>query len=87
MTELDHVHDVDPEAALDVTGDALVDAWRGVKAEEEEQVAGGLASLLRSRSRALLGSLARPHKGSSSRASTTASPRCSTVGAGASVLS
>jgi ABC-type multidrug transport system fused ATPase/permease subunit len=63
VSELDHVHEVDPEAALDLTGDELVDAWRGVKAEEEEQVAGGLASLLRSRSRALLGALARPHKG------------------------
>ena len=62
MTELDHVHEVDPDAALDVTGDELVDAWRGVKAEEEDQVAGGLASLLRSRSRALLADLARPHK-------------------------
>ena len=60
MSELDHVHELDPEASLDVTGDALVDAWRGVKAEEEEQVAGGLASLLRSRSRALLAELARP---------------------------
>ena len=63
MTEVDHVHTVDPDAALDLTGDALVDSWRGVKAEEEEEVAGGLASLLRSRSRALLGDLARPHKG------------------------
>ena len=62
MTELDHVHEVDPDAALDITGDELVDAWRGVKAEEEEQVAGGLQSLLRSRSRALLADLARPHK-------------------------
>ncbi|HEV3227389.1 MAG TPA: ABC transporter ATP-binding protein [Acidimicrobiales bacterium] len=63
MSEVDHVHTVDPDAALDVTGDELVDAWRGVKAEEEEQVAGGLASLLRTRSRALLGDLARPHRG------------------------
>src|SRR5205807_8860447 len=62
VTEVDHVHEIDPHAALDVTGDALVDAWRGVKAEEEEQVAGGLASLLRSRSRALLADLARPHR-------------------------
>ncbi|HEX4821183.1 MAG TPA: ABC transporter ATP-binding protein [Acidimicrobiales bacterium] len=62
MTEVDHVHTVDPDAALDLTGDALVDSWRGVKAEEEEDVAGGLASLLRSRSRALLADLARPHK-------------------------
>jgi hypothetical protein len=63
MSELDHVHELDPEAALDVTGDELVDAWRGVKAEEEEQVAGGLASLLRARSRKLLADLARPHRG------------------------
>src|SRR3954454_7119346 len=63
MSELDHVHELDPEAALDVTGDELVDAWRGVKAEEEEEVQGGLASLLRSRSRRLLADLARPHRG------------------------
>jgi ABC-type multidrug transport system fused ATPase/permease subunit len=62
VSEVDHVHEVDPEAALDLTGDALVDAWRGVKAEEEEEVQGGLASLLRSRSRRLLGDLARPHR-------------------------
>ena len=63
MSEVDHVHELDPEATLDVTGDEVVDAWRGVKAEEEEQVAGGLASLLRARSRVLLSSLARPHRG------------------------
>jgi ATP-binding cassette, subfamily B, bacterial len=62
MSEVDHVHELDPDAALDLTGDELVDAWRGVKAEEEEQVAGGLASLLRSRSRRLLADLARPHR-------------------------
>ena len=44
-----------PTPPLDLTGDELVDAWRGVKAEEEEEVTGGLAGLLRSRSRALLG--------------------------------
>jgi ABC-type multidrug transport system fused ATPase/permease subunit len=60
--EPDEVHELDPDAVLDVTGDAIVDAWRGVKAEEEEEVAGGLAGLLRSRSRALLGSLLRPHR-------------------------
>ncbi|MBV9639646.1 MAG: ABC transporter ATP-binding protein [Mycobacteriaceae bacterium] len=60
--EPDEVHELDPDAVLDVTGDALVDAWRGVKAEEEEEVAGGLAGLLRSRSRALLGDLVRPHR-------------------------
>ena len=47
--EPDEVHEVDPDATLDVTGDALVDAWRGVKAEEEEEVTGGLAGLLRTR--------------------------------------
>src|SRR5919109_1094025 len=62
MTEVDHVHEVDPEAVLDITGDELVDAWRGVKAEEEAQTTGGLASLLRSRSRALLNALVRPHR-------------------------
>jgi hypothetical protein len=62
VTEVDHVHQVDPEAVLDITGDELVDAWRGVKAEEEAQTTGGLASLLRSRSRALLNDLVRPHR-------------------------
>jgi ABC-type multidrug transport system fused ATPase/permease subunit len=62
MTELDHVHEIDPDASLDITGDELVDAWRGVKAEEDEHIAGGLASLLRSRSRALLADLVRPHR-------------------------
>ena len=60
VSELDHVHDIDPDALLDLTGDELVDAWRGVKAEDADDTAGGLASLLRSRSRALLNVLARP---------------------------
>ncbi|HEX4493488.1 MAG TPA: ABC transporter ATP-binding protein [Acidimicrobiia bacterium] len=60
--EPDEVHELDPDAVLDITGDAIVDAWRGVKAEEEEEVEGGLAGLLRSRSRALLGDLLRPHR-------------------------
>ena len=60
--EPDEVHEVDPGAQLDVTGDALVDSWRGVKAEEEEEVTGGVAGLLRTRSRALLGDLLRPHR-------------------------
>jgi len=60
--EPDEVHEIDPEAPLDLTGDELVDAWRGVKAEEEEEVTGGLAGLLRARSRALLGDLLRPHR-------------------------
>jgi len=59
--EPDEVHEVDANAPLDLTGDELVDAWRGVKAEEEEEVTGGLAGLLRSRSRRLLGDLVRPH--------------------------
>jgi ABC-type multidrug transport system fused ATPase/permease subunit len=59
--EPDEVHEVDPDAPLDVTGDEVVDAWRGVKHEEVEEVTGGLASLLRSRSRALLADLMRPH--------------------------
>lgn len=58
----DEVHVVDREAPLDLTGDALVDEWRGVNLEDEDDVAGGLASLLRSRSRALLGDLVRPHR-------------------------
>src|ERR671936_2190718 len=60
--EPDELHVVDPTAPLDVTGDELVDAWRGVKAEEEEEVEGGLAGLLRSRSRRLLADLVRPHR-------------------------
>ena len=60
--EPDEVHEIDREAPLDLTGDELVDAWRGVKAEEEEEVTGGLAGLLRARSRALLGDLLRPHR-------------------------
>ena len=60
--EPDEVHDIDPHAALDVTGDELVDEWRGVNVEEVEETTGGLAGLLRSRSRALLGSLVAPHR-------------------------
>ncbi len=59
--EPDEVHDIDPEAALDLTGDELVDEWRGVNVEDVEDVTGGLAGLLRSRSRALLADLTRPH--------------------------
>jgi ATP-binding cassette, subfamily B, bacterial len=60
--EPDEVHEIDPELPFDVTGDELVDSWRGVKAEEEEEVTGGLAGLLRTRSRKLLGDLVRPHR-------------------------
>lgn len=59
--EPDELHDVDPNAALDLTGDELVDQWRGVNVEDVDQVTGGLAGLLRSRSRALLADLVRPH--------------------------
>ncbi|MFL6205076.1 MAG: ABC transporter ATP-binding protein [Acidimicrobiales bacterium] len=54
-------HDIDPDASLDLTGDELVDEWRGVNLEDADDVAGGLAGLLRSRSRALLADLIRPH--------------------------
>ena len=54
-------HDIDPNASLDVTGDELVDEWRGVNVEDVEEVTGGLAGLLRSRSRSLLSDLMRPH--------------------------
>jgi ABC-type multidrug transport system fused ATPase/permease subunit len=60
--EPDEVHDVDRDAPLDLTGDALVDEWRGVNVEDVDDVTGGLAGLLRSRSRALLGDLMRPHR-------------------------
>ena len=39
-----------------------VDAWRGVAAEDVDEPSAGLAGLLRSRSRRLLGSLLRPHR-------------------------
>jgi len=59
--EPDEVHDIDVDAPLDLTGDELVDEWRGVNVEDVEEVTGGLAGLLRSRSRALLSDLMRPH--------------------------
>ena len=60
--EPDEIHDdIDPDATLDLTGDELVDEWRGVNVEDVEEVTGGLAGLLRSRSRALLADLIRPH--------------------------
>jgi ATP-binding cassette subfamily B protein len=49
-------------AGLDVTGDEAIDSWRGVAAEDVDDVRGNLAVLLRSRSRGLLGSLLAPHK-------------------------
>src|SRR5688500_13178621 len=60
--EPDEVHEIDPDAPLDVTGDDRVDSWRGVNVEEVEDSAGGLAGLMRARSRALLADLLRPHK-------------------------
>ena len=60
--EPDEVHEVEADAPLDLTGDEQVDAWRGVKVQDVEEVTGGLAGLLRSRSRALLGDLVRPHR-------------------------
>jgi ABC-type multidrug transport system fused ATPase/permease subunit len=60
--EPDEVHDIAADAPLDVTGDELVDEWRGVNVEDVDEVTGGLAGLLRSRSRALLADLVRPHR-------------------------
>jgi ATP-binding cassette, subfamily B, bacterial len=60
--EPDEVHDIDPDAPLDLTGDERVDSWRGVNVEDVDDGEGGLAGLLRARSRALLGSLLRPHR-------------------------
>ena len=58
----EQIPEIDPEGPLDLTGDAEVDGWRGVAAEDVDEVGGGLAGLLRSRSRALLGSLLQPHR-------------------------
>ena len=38
-------------------------AWRGIAAEEVDEVSKGVSLLLRRRSRALLGDLLRPHRG------------------------
>jgi ATP-binding cassette, subfamily B, bacterial len=62
MLEPDEIPDVDRDAPLDLTGDARVDAWRGVASEDVDEPSAGLAGLLRSRSRRLLGSLVRPHR-------------------------
>jgi ATP-binding cassette, subfamily B, bacterial len=62
MIEPDDIPDVDRDAPLDLTGDETVDAWRGVAAEDVEEPSRGLAGMLRSRSRRLLGSLLRPHR-------------------------
>jgi hypothetical protein len=53
--EPDEVHEVDEDAPLDLTGDEFVDSWRGVKTEDVEEPTAGLAGMLRSRSRRLLG--------------------------------
>ena len=60
--EPDEVHDIDPDAPLDLTGDERVDSWRGVNIEDVDEGIGGLAGLMRARSRALLGDLLRPHR-------------------------
>jgi ABC-type multidrug transport system fused ATPase/permease subunit len=60
--EPDEIPDVDVAGPLDLTGDARVDAWRGVAAEDVDEVGEGLAGVLRSRSRRLMGTLMRPHK-------------------------
>lgn len=52
----------DDQVGLDITGDDAIDSWRGVAAEDVDDVQGSLAALLRSRSRGLLGSLIAPHK-------------------------
>lgn len=57
----DLIPEIDGSAPLDLTGDAQVDEWRGVATEDVEDVTGGLAGLLRSRSRTLLTSLLAPH--------------------------
>src|SRR4051812_38781837 len=61
MIEPDEIPDVDLGAPLDITGDEAVDKWRGVAAEDVDELSAGLAGLLRTRSRRLLGSLVRPH--------------------------
>ncbi len=61
MIEPDEIPDVDLGAPLDITGDEAVDRWRGVAAEDVDEPSPGLAGLLRTRSRRLLGSLVRPH--------------------------
>jgi ATP-binding cassette subfamily B protein len=62
----DEGHEHDPTGldlvGLDVTGDEVLDSWRGVATEHVDDVQGSLATLLRSRSRRLLGSLIAPHK-------------------------
>jgi ABC-type multidrug transport system fused ATPase/permease subunit len=60
--EPEEIPGVDRDAPLDVTGDLAVDAWRGVAAEDVDEPSPGLAGVLRSRSRKLLWSLARPHR-------------------------
>ena len=41
---------------------ATTDGWRGVAAEERDELPSGVSLLLRERSRRLLGSLLRPHR-------------------------
>lgn len=63
LIEPEGIPDVDRDGPLDITGDARVDSWRGVAAEMVEEPAGTLAGILRTRSRTLLGTLIRPHRG------------------------
>lgn len=62
----DEGHEHDPVGidlvGTDTTGDEVIDSWRGVAAEDVDDVEGGLATLLRARSRHLLGSLIAPHR-------------------------
>ncbi len=51
-----------PREAGAVSTESL-EAWRGIAAEEADQVPAGVRSLLRGRSRSLLSSLLRPHRG------------------------
>jgi ABC-type multidrug transport system fused ATPase/permease subunit len=60
--EPDELPDIDSSGPLDLTGDARVDAWRGVAAEDVDEPGTGLAGLLRSRARVLLAALMRPHR-------------------------
>ena len=67
-------------AQLDVTGDESIDSWRGVAPEDVDDVEGSLATLLRSRSRALLASLLRPHKRTMLWATALILPSSSSIG-------
>jgi ATP-binding cassette, subfamily B, bacterial len=55
-------HSAPPAGKAD-QGQELAQAWRGIAAEDAEEITSGLAALLRLRSRRLLGDLLRPHRG------------------------